>query len=184
MHFIRHGELRSTNRNAWQLPPTPTWTQKDARAGSEGMKAARAIAMVSFRSYEIYNKNQPEVASEKLEGYRAASYQKYQGTKLANRFNAFSYWSLLNAMDSHHVGRGRGTAADALATIKAKTLVIGVSSDILFPVSEQKFIADHVPGAQYEVIESLYGHDGFLVEFEQFRELIRKFLKVKENILL
>jgi len=162
----------------------PTWTQKDARAGSEGMKAARAIAMVSFRSYEIYNKNQPEVAVEKLEGYRAASYQKYQGTKLANRFNAFSYWTLLNAMDNHHVGRGRGDIADVLATIKAKALVIGVSSDMLFPVSEQKYIASLIPGAHFEVIDSPYGHDGFLVEFEQFRELIRKFLKVKENILL
>jgi homoserine O-acetyltransferase len=165
----------------------PTWAQKDARAGSEGMKAARAIGMLSFRSYEIYNKNQPEVASEKLEGYRAASYQNYQGTKLANRFNAFSYWTLLKAMDSHHVGRGRGTdasAAEALSTIKAKALIIGVSSDLLFPVSEQKFIADHIQGAHYEEIESPYGHDGFLVEFEQFREKIRKFLTVKENILL
>ncbi|HEX8060976.1 MAG TPA: homoserine O-acetyltransferase, partial [Cyclobacteriaceae bacterium] len=161
-----------------------TWTTKDARAGSEGMKAARAIGMLSFRSYEIYNKNQPEVASEKLEGYRAASYQNYQGTKLANRFNAFSYWTLLNAMDSHHVGRGRASAEGALSTIKAKALIIGVNSDILFPVSEQKFIADNIPGAQYEVVDSLYGHDGFLVEFEQFREKIRKFLTVKENILL
>lgn len=162
----------------------PTWKDKDARAGAEGMKAARAIAMISFRSYEIYNKNQPEVASEKLEGYRAASYQKYQGAKLANRFNSFSYWALLNAMDSHHVGRGRGTAEEALSGIKAKTLVIGVSSDLLFPVAEQKFIASHIPGAQYKEIESPYGHDGFLVEFEQFRELVRKFLTVKENILL
>lgn len=163
-----------------------TWTEKDARAGSEGMKAARAIGMLSFRSYDIYNKNQPEVASEKLEGYRAASYQNYQGAKLANRFNAFSYWTLLNAMDSHHVGRGRGTgsAAEALSTIKAKALIIGVNSDILFPVSEQKFIADNIPGAHYVEIDSLYGHDGFLVEFEQFRENIRKFLTVKENILL
>jgi homoserine O-acetyltransferase len=162
----------------------PTWKEKDARAGAEGMKAARAIAMVSFRSYEIYNKNQPETASEKLEGYRAASYQKYQGAKLANRFNSFSYWSLLNAMDNHHVGRGRGEVAEVLSTIKAKALVIGVSSDLLFPVSEQKYLAAHIPGAQFEVINSPYGHDGFLVEFEQFRELIRKFLKVKENILL
>jgi homoserine O-acetyltransferase len=161
-----------------------TWKDKDARAGSEGMKAARAIGMLSFRSYEIYNRNQPEVASEKLESYRAASYQNYQGAKLANRFNAFSYWTLLNAMDSHHVGRGRKSAEEALSGIKAKALVIGVSSDILFPVSEQKFIADNIPGAYYEEVESLYGHDGFLVEFEQFREKIRKFLTVKENILL
>ncbi len=162
----------------------PTWQNKDERAGAEGMKAARAIAMVSFRSYEIYNKNQPEVASEKLEGYRAASYQRYQGTKLANRFNSFSYWTLLNAMDNHHVGRGRGAVEQVLASIRAKTLVIGVSSDLLFPLQEQKFLAEHIPGAQFEVIQSPYGHDGFLVEFEQFRELIRKFVKVKENILL
>ncbi len=162
----------------------PTWKDKNERAGAEGMKAARAIAMVSFRSYEIYNKNQPEVASEKLEGFRAASYQRYQGTKLANRFNSFSYWTLLNAMDNHHLGRGRGTLEQVLGAIRAKTLVIGVSSDLLFPVQEQKFLADHIPGAQFELIQSPYGHDGFLVEFEQFRELIRKFVKVKENILL
>lgn len=162
----------------------PTWKDKNERAGAEGMKAARAIAMVSFRSYEIYNKNQPEVASEKLEGFRAASYQRYQGTKLANRFNSFSYWTLLNAMDNHHLGRGRGTLEQVLGAIRAKTLVIGVSSDLLFPVQEQKFLADHIPGARFELIQSPYGHDGFLVEFEQFRELIRKFVKVKENILL
>lgn len=162
----------------------PTWKDNDARAGLEGMKAARAIAMISFRSYEIYNKNQPEVATEKLNNFRASSYQQYQGTKLANRFNAFSYWTLLNAMDSHHVGRGRGEVSDVLGRIKAKTMVIGVDSDILFPTEEQRLLAESIPGAQLELLTSPYGHDGFLVEFEQFRKVIRKFLKIKENILL
>lgn len=161
----------------------PTWKNNDERAGIEGMKAARAIAMISFRSYSIYNKNQPEVASEKLDDYRASSYQQYQGAKLSNRFNAFTYWSLLKAMDNHHVGRGRGSLEKALSGIKAKTLVIGVDSDVLFPASEQQFIASQIEGAHFATITSPYGHDGFLVEFEQFRTLIRKFLVVKENIL-
>jgi len=162
----------------------PTWKDNDVRAGLEGMKAARAIAMISFRSYDIYNKNQPEVAQEKLNNFRASSYQQYQGSKLANRFNAFSYWTLLNAMDNHHVGRGRATTEEVLGSIKASTLVIGVDSDILFPVSEQEILAKHIPGAQLELLSTNYGHDGFLVEFEQFRKVIRTFLKTKENILL
>jgi homoserine O-acetyltransferase len=162
----------------------PTWKDNDARAGLEGMKAARAIAMISFRSYDIYNKNQPEVASEKLNTFRASSYQQYQGSKLANRFNAFSYWTLLNAMDNHHVGRGRGPIEDVLATIKAKALVIGVDSDLLFPKEEQETLARLIPGAQLELLSTPYGHDGFLVEFEQFKKLIRSFLKTNVNILL
>jgi len=162
----------------------PTWKQNDARAGIEGMKAARAIAMISFRSYQVYNRNQPEVAAEKLDHFRASSYQQYQGSKLANRFNAFSYWTLLNAMDNHHVGRGRGTVEEALGGIKAKTLVIGVDSDVLFPASEQEALARMITGAKLELLSTDYGHDGFLVEFGQFRELIRTFLKTKENILL
>jgi homoserine O-acetyltransferase len=162
----------------------PTWKENDARAGAEGMKAARAMAMISFRSYEIYNRNQPEVAAEKLEHFRASSYQQYQGSKLAGRFNAFSYWTLLTAMDNHHIGRGRGTVEEVLGSIKAKTLVIGVDSDILFPPSEQETLVRSIPGAKLELLSTDYGHDGFLVEFEQFREKIRSFLKTKENILL
>jgi len=162
----------------------PTWKENDDRAGLEGMKAARAIAMISFRSYDIYNTNQPEVATEKLNNFRASSYQQYQGSKLANRFNAYTYWTLLNAMDNHHVGRGRGPVEQVLRTIKAKTLVIGVDSDLLFPVQEQQTLSRLIPGAQLELLASPYGHDGFLVEFEQFKKLIRVFFKTNVNILL
>lgn len=162
----------------------PTWKENDPRAGIEGMKAARAIAMISFRSYDVYNRNQPEVATEKLNQYRASSYQQYQGSKLANRFNAFTYWTLLNAMDNHHVGRGRGTVEDALGAIKAKALIIGVNSDILFPISEQQTLEKHIKGAKLGILSTDYGHDGFLVEFDQFKNLIRTFQSTKENILL
>ena len=79
-------------------------------------------------------------------------------------------------MDAHHVGRGRGSIEKALQKIKAKTLVIGIESDILFPVSEQEFIAENVSGAKFIAINSLYGHDGFLLESEQIENIINGFL--------
>jgi homoserine O-acetyltransferase len=154
----------------------PTWKGNDARAGIEGMKAARAMGMISYRTYETYQSTQSERGIEKIDNYRAASYQKYQGQKLAGRFNAFTYWTLSKAMDSHHVGRGRGSVSNALKQIRAKTLVVGIENDLLYPVQEQKSLADAIPGAVFESLTSLYGHDGFLVEFDQFKKIVRRFL--------
>ncbi|MFN6090172.1 MAG: homoserine O-acetyltransferase [Cyclobacteriaceae bacterium] len=157
----------------------PTWKENDARAGIEGMKAARAMGMISYRTYYTYLSTQSERGIEKVDNYRAASYQKYQGQKLASRFNAFTYWTLSKAMDSHHVGRGRGSASNALKQIRAKTLVVGIENDLLYPVQEQKSLADAIPGAVFEGLTSLYGHDGFLVEFDQFKKIIRRFLSAE-----
>ncbi|HKZ37099.1 MAG TPA: homoserine O-acetyltransferase, partial [Chryseolinea sp.] len=152
-----------------------TWKENDQRAGLEGLKAARAIGMLSYRYYGTYNQTQAEKNSETIHDFRAATYQRYQGQKLANRFNAFTYWGLSNMMDSHNVGRNRTGVEHALKTIKARTLVVGIDSDILFPLQEQKFLADNIPDASLEVMSSLYGHDGFLVEFEQLSSHIKKF---------
>jgi homoserine O-acetyltransferase len=154
-----------------------TWTQNDLRAGSEGLKAARAIGMLSYRFYDTYGQTQGEKNNDKLEEYRASTYQRYQGQKLVNRFNAFTYYGLSKMMDSHNVGRKRESIESALRSIKAKTLVVGIDTDILFPLSEQRFLAETIPHARLEVMSSLYGHDGFLVEFEQLSNHIRKFFQ-------
>jgi homoserine O-acetyltransferase len=161
----------------------PTWKESDARAGAEGLKAARAIGMISYRHYDTFLKTQSEKTADKLDDYRAASYQKYQGQKLANRFNAFTYWILTKIMDSHHVGRGKKNTDGALKKIKARTLVVGIDSDILFPIAEQEYLAQQIPNARLESITSLYGHDGFLVEFEQLNTILNKFYKEKISIL-
>lgn len=161
----------------------PTWKESEARAGSEGLKAARAIGMISYRHYDTFLKTQQEKSADKLEDFRAASYQRYQGQKLANRFNAFTYWILTKIMDSHHLGRGRTSAEAALKKIKARTLVVGIDSDILFPLNEQEYLANNIPNARLEVMKSLYGHDGFLVEFDQLNTILRKFYKEKISIL-
>jgi len=156
----------------------PTWIQQEATAGLDGVKAARAMAMISFRTYDSYRLTQAEKSTEQPEQYRAASYQRYQGEKLAHRFNAFSYVLLTKAMDSHQVGRGRKNIQSALGAIQAKTLIVGIEGDNLFPNSEQAWLTQHIPGASLEILSSMYGHDGFLVEFEQVKNCISKFLKL------
>ena len=144
-------------------------------SGKNGLEAARAIAMLSYRNYEMYSRTAK--ANDGVGNYGAANYQRYQGQKLANRFSAESYFVLSKAMDSHNVGRGYPSAEIALAKIKAATLVIGIKTDLLFPVSEQIFLANHIENAKLEIIESPFGHDGFLTESEKINELLKQFIK-------
>ncbi|MFD2247263.1 homoserine O-acetyltransferase family protein [Pontibacter ruber] len=157
----------------------PTWLTDSETAGSEGLKTARAIAMLSYRHYTSYAKTQQEPGNSITDDFRASSYQVYQGEKLAKRFNAYTYWLLSKAMDSHHVGRGRGGLEKALAHLKARTLFVGVDSDLLFPVEEQRFLHAHVPDSCFAILQSDYGHDGFLVETAQLDQAIREFYETE-----
>jgi homoserine O-acetyltransferase len=149
-----------------------------SKAGINGMKRP-AFALLSYH-YETYLKD-PSDDLEKTQDFRSESYQRYQGEKLAARFNAFSYYTLSRSMDSHHVGRGRGSVAAALGTVKARTLSIGITTDTLFPLREQLYLADAIPGAEFKAIHSPYGHDGFLLEFEAIRQIIQDWLDHKES---
>ena len=155
----------------------PTWTERRADAGAMGMKAARAVALISYRAYDTYGFTQALDNNEQIDNYKAAGYQRYQGEKIVSRFNTFAYWTLSKAMDSHNVGRNRGSIPKALEQIRARTLVVGIRSDVLFPPAEQQFLARHIPDAAYEEIDSLYGHDGFLIEFRPLTQLIRKWME-------
>ena len=154
-----------------------TWLNQSPDAGLNGMKVARSIALLSYRNYDTYDFTQARDSNDQIADFRAAGYQQYQGDKLAKRFNAFSYWALTKIMDSHNVGRNRGSAITALKRILAKTLVIGISSDMLFPPSEQRFLAKYIPDAEYQEINSLYGHDGFLIEYKQLRQILGSWYK-------
>ncbi len=152
-----------------------TFHDDSPEAGQKGLIAARSIALISYRNYGAYNETQKEEDIEKTQDFKASSYQRYQGQKLANRFHAHSYYSILGTFDSHNVGRGRKSSENALSVIQAKTLVIGISSDLLFPPEEQKFLANHIPEAHLSIIDSLFGHDGFLVEVDKLSRIISNF---------
>lgn len=142
-----------------------TWNTASPTAAAKGLKAARAIGMLTYRNYGIMVKQQTDSDFEKTDNYKATSYINYQGDKLVHRFNAYSYWHLTKSMDSHHLGRGRGGNLKAvLKNINQRTLIIGISSDILCPLTEQHFLSRHIPHATMIEIDSDYGHDGFMVE--------------------
>lgn len=168
----------------WCIENDATWAGNHPDAGMEGMKVARSVALLSYRHYQTYDLFQSDEAPFAPAHYKAGSYQRYQGEKLARRFNAYSYHRLSSSMDSHHVGRGRQDAAKALQLISARTLVIGIETDLLFPLPEQEYLAKHIPHARLVVIHSLYGHDGFLLEFEVIEKEIVSFLsnKVKPGL--
>lgn len=169
--------FNATQRQA--IETDASWKEKNDQAGIEGMKTARSMALISYRNYNTYGQGQSEPENEKIIDFKSESYQRYQGEKLAKRFNAFSYYFLSRAMDAHNVGRQRAGVPEALHQIKAKTLVIGIESDILFPLEEQQYLAKQIPGASYVSIRSTYGHDGFLLEYEQIQHCITQFLSNK-----
>ena len=151
-----------------------SWGQEHQDAGKKGLEAARAVAMLSYRNPSEINTKQQE-KEEKIDGFLAASYLRYQGSKLAKRFQAFSYWTLTKAMDSHDIGRGRGGVETALKSIQARVLTVGVNSDLLFLADEAHFLSQAVPSGSYGEIISTAGHDAFLIEFTQLTSLIEEF---------
>jgi homoserine O-acetyltransferase/O-succinyltransferase len=148
-----------------------TFGENRADAGARGLKTARAIGMLTYRSCEAFNQTQTD-HDERLDDFRVSTYIHYQGDKLVQRFNAYAYWFLTKMMDSHNLGRGRGGLEQALQTIAAKTLCIGITTDFLCPIAEQKFLAQHIRGAAFVEINSPFGHDGFLVEGKLIGEKI------------
>ena len=162
-----------------------TWLEKRPDAGQKGLSAARSIALLSYRHYNGYDITQPRdkafVTLGNEVAYAADNYQRYQGIKLVNRFNVVCYYRLTQTMDSHDVGRTRGGIVNALKLITAKTLVIGIKSDVLYPISEQEYLHQHIPGASMLAIASDFGHDGFLLEYEKIETALKNFIEQKST---
>jgi homoserine O-acetyltransferase len=156
----------------------PTWGERRDDAGIDGMAVARSIALISYRGGAAYNATQQELTAPEEASFerRAHSYQQYQGEKLRRRFNAMSYYRLSEAVDSHNIARGRGSIEEALQQIEARTLIVAISSDILFPPEAHDPLRRHIARNSYHLIESEFGHDGFLVEHEKLNRIIDNFI--------
>jgi len=119
--------------------------------------------------------------------FSAQSYLRYQGEKFTSRFDANCYIHITRKLDTHDIARGRcdvptpsdgsDDVAAVLKTLPPRALVIGIQTDGLFTISEQRELAEHIPGAELVVINSPDGHDGFLLEFEQINTHMLRFLK-------
>lgn len=155
----------------------PTWKLSQDDAGIRGLETARGVGMLFYRTYESFNRTQIDTFND-VNNFKSDSYIRYQGKKLVKRFNAFSYYFLLNSLDTHNVGRGRGSLEEALHLVQSRSLIIGINSDILYPKEEQEFIKENISGeSELHFIDSEYGHDGFLIETEKINALGKAFLK-------
>lgn len=168
--------LAAFNQSMYMAIKTdPTWGEPRLDAAKDGLATARSIALISYRGPFAYNMSQRD--SEDKEDpffHRVQTYQEYQGKKLCDRFDVYSYVRICQSGDSHDVGRGRGGIKNALSRIKANTLVVGISSDILFPPECLRQLADNIPGSRFEVMDSNFAHDGFLIEHKQLNEIMKR----------
>ncbi|KAI9436899.1 Alpha/Beta hydrolase protein [Lactarius indigo] len=144
-------------------PRSPGTAPEDALAvHNEGLRNPRAALRTSASPVPLFS---------------AQSYLRYQGSKFVARFDANCYIHITRKLDTHDVTRGRGSLEEVLVQLPARALVIGIETDGLFMLSEQREIAAGVPNAELIVIQSQDGHDGFLLEFEQINTHILRFLK-------
>lgn len=164
----------------------PHWQGGDyhdtGRGPLAGLGLARRLAHVTYRSepeLQVRFGRLPQDSEDPWRGgrYRVESYLDHHATKLVRRFDAASYVVLTEAMNAHDVGRERGGIRSALARVTAPTLVAGVDSDRLYPLAQQAELAARIPSAdRLRVVESPYGHDGFLIETGQVGALVRELL--------
>lgn len=156
------------------------WYEKD-NPPSKGLSAARSMAMITYRAPQNYEDKFGRDFNQHKNKFEVESYLEYQGQKLVDRFDALSYDLLTKSMDTHDVAKDRGTYEEVLGAITAPTLVIGIDTDLLYPTFEQQELANLIPGAIYNEIQSPYGHDAFLIEFEQINSYLTEFLNKNFN---
>ncbi len=166
----------------------PDWNGGDyygtGRTPAAGLEIARRIAHLTYRGEaELDSRfaNTAQGDEDPTNGgrYAVQSYLEHQGGKLVSRFDAGTYVALTDALSSHDVGRGRGGVAAALTSCPVPVVVGGITSDRLYPLRQQQELADLLPGcAELSIVDSIYGHDGFLVETDAVNPLIRQTLEI------
>ncbi|KAL7581675.1 hypothetical protein ACA910_022222 [Epithemia clementina (nom. ined.)] len=186
--------ISETQRQA--IYKDPQWSINPVQA-TGGLEVARQIAMVSYRTHHGYSakfgrrkqqtkstegeaQSSPEYGSNAR--WQATSYLEYQGQKFLNRFDPVTYVKMTEQMDSHDIARGRAESDEpVLNSIEIPALVMGIDSDVLYPLHEQTHLADHMPNSVLKVIHSDEGHDGFLLEQDQVGGHIVEFLSSHAN---
>lgn len=143
---------------------------------ANGLSIAREIAMISYRSYDSFNERFGRNKTQRKDKFLIESFLEHHAEKLIARFDANTYIYLSKAMDNFDLSNGRAEIKEVLRTIRQKALIIGISSDILYPTSELKEYIKYIPNAEYDEINSIHGHDAFLIEFEQLKKIIGQFL--------
>jgi homoserine O-acetyltransferase len=166
----------------------PAWNGGDyyelAAQPAVGLGLARRIAHLTYRAeleLDVRFGRTPQDLADPLGRFAVQSYLDHHADKLVRRFDAGSYVALTEAMNSHDVGRGRGGVEAALDAISSPVVVGGIDSDRLYPLRLQHEIADAVRTCEgVDIVNSLYGHDGFLIEADAVGRLVTRTLDLAQ----
>lgn len=159
-----------------------TFYLQTSESGKKGLAAARALAVLSYRSYLTYRQTQEDDEKNLIDNFKASSYQQYIGKKFTERFDALSYWYLTKAMDSHNISRSDLTIEDALSQIKTNTLLLVMTGDVLFHQEEMQHIDHYLPKSSLLEILSTHGHDGLLACEKDIAIVLEKFIYTSNEI--
>ena len=140
---------------------------------NDGLALARMIAMNSYRSPTDFEDKFSRRRQDSSDQFEVESYLSYQGQKLIERFDAVSYVRLTQAMDSHDIARGRPNLKKLVHQLTIPITVVGINSDMLYPPEECRDLAELLPNATYQELQSPHGHDAFLIEFDQLNTIIK-----------
>lgn len=142
------------------------------------LELARMIAMLSYRHWDnLDGRFGPEAGSERT----AQGWLAHHGRALCERFDPLAYRRLMDAMDGHDIGRGRWGWRKAAQAIRARTLIVGITSDLLYPPRDQRALAEVLPHAGLEWLEADQGHDAFLIEQERLDRIVSGFRRASES---
>ncbi|MGP4072701.1 homoserine O-acetyltransferase MetX [Piscibacillus sp. B03] len=149
---------------------------QDGDHPEKGLSLARMVGMVTYRSHDLFSKR---FARSEIDGdFDVESYLNHQGEKLAKRFNPYSYIRLLEVMNSHDIARNRGSYQGVIQKYRAPVFALGFNNDLLYPASElNRFVTDIQDAggyAEFLEVKTIFGHDGFLVEFEKWGPFIQE----------
>jgi D-lactate dehydrogenase (cytochrome)/homoserine O-acetyltransferase len=145
-----------------------------------GLATARMMAMLSYRApvsvdEKFSRGTMDEGTKDQRPTFAVESYLRYQGDKFIQRFDTNCYLSLINCLDTHDVAAGRGEYFAVLATVEQRTLVVGIDSDMLYPMALSEELSRYLPNGDLLKINSPHGHDSFLIEIEELNEALIRF---------
>jgi homoserine O-acetyltransferase/O-succinyltransferase len=142
----------------------------------KGLGLARMMAMISYRSPQAFHKKFNRQINDKTKDFDVKSYLKHQEESFIKRFDANCYITLIKSMDTHDITLPGMTIVETIKGIRQDALVIGIASDILYPVNEQYFLSDNLPNSKMVLFDYPHGHDAFLIEVEKLNEAIKDWL--------
>jgi homoserine O-acetyltransferase len=157
----------------WADPEFLDGAYEPGEAPERGLAVARMIAMISYRGKANFETRFGRRTVE--DEFEIRTYLRRQGQKLVARFDANTYLTLVDAMDSHDLARDRGDMDKVLAGMKTPLLTVGISSDILYPASEVEELAGGLPNARYQMLHAPQGHDSFLIEMANLDGIVTRF---------